>query len=116
MEYLNGWTKQKVIEKVTKDFKGKSLNAEGKCVYRGPNDQKCIAGIFMLDNEYKPYFDKLTADSKFEDIKGLIKDGKVSHMPFDQYDMNKWQTIHDNKLDDNAPIEEQLEELLKFLD
>lgn len=37
-----------------------SVDEEGTCLYRGPNNTKCAAGQIIPDSEYKPEFEKNT--------------------------------------------------------
>ena len=111
MEYLNGWTKEKVREQVKKEFKGKSVDlTRNKCLYRGPYNKKCIAGCFIHDEEYDPKMDEML-DARI----GYITKDFGLKMPLNGDSMNKWQYIHDS-LDVCLTVERQTEILLEFLD
>ena len=41
----------------------KSVNAEGACMYRGDNGNKCAAGCLIKDEFYKPELENISASS-----------------------------------------------------
>lgn len=49
---INGWTKRKIINHIKKNFKGKSMDNRGNCLYRGPKGKKCALGLFIPDDLY----------------------------------------------------------------
>lgn len=63
---INGWTKQKMIKHIIKNFKGRSYDKENEsCLYRGPNGTKCAVGIFIpkeLDSEIGNNNDSIARD------------------------------------------------------
>jgi hypothetical protein len=54
---INGWTKQKMIDHVIAEFRGRSVNTSKSCQYRGPNGKKCAIGMFIPDSIYKDDMD-----------------------------------------------------------
>lgn len=51
--FINGWTKEKVMEHIRNNFKGKSIAEDGiMCLYRGLNSKKCAVGMFIPDEVY----------------------------------------------------------------
>ena len=108
--YLNGWTKESVIELVTREFKGKSIrcNNPKECRYRGEKSRKCIAGCFIPDDKYNTNMEGL----RVEAIYTLLPYGTF---PFNAHTMNCWQSKHDS-LSPEDSVEQQLATLLKFLD
>ena len=62
-------TKQAQFNKVYSHFilkdKPFSMNKGGSCVYRGPQGQRCAAGLFITRKEYSPYFEGSVCDVNF---------------------------------------------------
>lgn len=108
LKYKNGWTKEKVIEHVTKEFKGFSHDPKRGCLYRGPEGKKCIAGCFLTDemdfHEERSIASLMQSDNEIR-----------NSMPFSDADMSAWQNIHDY-LDRILTVEDQLNILLNFLE
>ena len=48
----NGWTKQSIIDHIKTNFKGKSINKSGQCMYRCDDGKKCAVGLFIPDDLY----------------------------------------------------------------
>lgn len=50
-------TKQQAFNKVWQHFvvekNPPSINKKGDCLYRGPNGEKCAAGLFIPDDKYR---------------------------------------------------------------
>lgn len=110
---VNGWTKTKIIERIRRQFKGKSvvthpLNGE-VCKYRGPNGKKCAIGMFIPDSKYKKSMDK----GGGQGVESLIEDyPKIADiLPLDREGCSEFQSVHDG-LDDLYSVEEQKQALI----
>lgn len=103
---INGWTKEKMIQHVKDNFKGKSVNLSGLCVYRGRNETKCAAGLFMKDEDYSFAFEH-------RNIKTLMKEHPEikDSMPLDSDGMISLQFIHDERV-----AEDPLPKILNFIE
>ena len=113
LEYLNGWTKESVIEHVKKEFKGFSSDEAG-CTYLNEDGLKCIAGCFIPAEKYNGRFESKAIDQLMTD--GRFKSYNISTlMPFNAIAMSRWQSIHDDKIDPLTPLNEQLDKLINFL-
>ncbi len=62
---INRWTRQKMIDHVKSNFKGKSIGMDGVCLYRGPDGKKCAVGLFIPDSEYDPEMERAAFNSDF---------------------------------------------------
>lgn len=103
---INGWTKEKMIEHVKKEFKGKSINSNGNCVYRGPNGTKCAVGMFIPDNKYDEHMDDSGSNGSFSVIKRYnLKD----FMPLKL--MGNFQACHDE-----SEPKDTLNDLINFIE
>lgn len=90
---INGWTKQKMIDYIEANFKGKSINSNGKtCLYRGPEGRKCAIGLFIPDEKYFESMD--TEDLRASDLIKLYPDLHDS-MPLAGSALNQLQNAHD---------------------
>lgn len=86
---INGWTKESLIAHVKKNFKGRSVNSEGKCSYRGSKGKKCAVGMFIPDDLYTP-------DMEQEPLKSIMGiSGLGGKMPFERKGMAMFQNAHD---------------------
>ena len=111
MEYLNGWTKEKIIEKINNEFKGFSGNDTGGCYYKHPNNdgRKCIVGLFLTDELLESM-----------DGEGYIYHVSIKHpeilelLPFNIIAMSNWQRIHDRVIQE-CPLEKQKQLLINLL-
>lgn len=60
-EFFNNAYRHHVINKQPAGFdKARNIsgmNPDGSCVYRGPNGEKCAAGVNIPDSEYNPQFE-----------------------------------------------------------
>ena len=109
MEYLNGWTREKVEAHVRAEFKGKAESGgdDGTCLYKTDDGKKCAVGMFISDDIYIEEMEHKTAQSLFRKYPDLI-----GMMPFSTLNMYDWQNVHDNLISN----EDQLATMLKFLD
>lgn len=106
LKYINGWNKQKVIDLINKDFIGKAVDINtGSCYYRGPNNKKCIAGLFMSDEQSEAFENQSAC---------YVGQNHPDIFPFDNDIMVMYQGIHDN-LDPNDSLETQKKILISFL-
>jgi hypothetical protein len=110
MEYLNGWTKEKVIDQLNQEFKGVAYNdLRCQCSYRAGN-KKCVAGCFIPNDLYTSSMEGIYIDTLMSSNKDIS-----NSMPFGSLVMKTWQDIHDN-IDSSLPLEDQMFELISFLD
>lgn len=65
-----------------------SLNAEGECVYRGPNGLKCAAGIFLTEEG--------AAECEGSNWFALAMEGRVPHT--NRQLIQDLQHVHDGRL------------------
>lgn len=112
---INGWTKEKMIKHMQKEFKGRStgpyIDAKGEqrhsCVYRGPEGKKCGVGLFIPDELYNRAMEGLTALKIIQEYSEL-----ELVMPLDVAGMNRLQSIHDT----STHLDEQtLANMLDFI-
>jgi len=89
---INGWTKQRILGHIKREFKGKSETSDGEsCLYRGPNGTKCAVGMFIPDELYDPRMDELSFIDHVVKFFPKIK----SVLPLDLKALCKLQDIHD---------------------
>jgi len=97
---INGWTKQRMLEHVKREFKGKSENLVhyNTCLYRGPNGTKCAVGMFIPDKLYDSGMD----DGSQNDVESLLSEHAelAKIMPLDLLVLKEFQSIHDNSSKD----------------
>ena len=111
MSYINGWTKEKVIEHINKEYKGFSFDTEiDYCMYRADFDKKCVVGCFIPDDVYSVEMERKCANYLISSFH-LMK-----YMPFSSDIMQRWQNVHDNFLEQDISFEQQKIEILNFLD
>ena len=75
----------------------RSKEDDGPCLYRGPNNTKCFAGLFILDEEYHPDMESKTVSSL---ASPLVKGKEENFSLFEFTDRNRnllyqLQYIHD---------------------
>jgi len=110
---INGYTKEKIIEVINRDFKGKSFKNSDKsdsgieCLYLSENGKKCAVGLFIPDGHP-------AQESTFNasDILFMYKD-LINLMPLD-IGIASFQTCHDF-LDEKLSIDEQKQVLIKWV-
>lgn len=119
----NGWTKEKMLEKVRAEFKGRSTKKRdggGReiCAYRGDGGKKCAMGIFIPDDLYNPNMDD-SKDRFGKDMYASVASTilthypeLVPHMPLDSHGMAALQRAHD----DGINSADSLERILKFIE
>lgn len=92
-ECINGWTKEKMIEHIKKEFKGKSYKInQMNCMYRGPDGKKCAVGMFIPDDAYNPNME----GKKAIFIEQYCPYNINSVMPLYLYQMAQLQIVHDH--------------------
>jgi len=91
---INGWTKNKMIQYIKDNFKGKSYNEFGKCLYRGPEGKKCAAGLFIPDEKYNERMENKSAGS-------LVKNWSIE-FPLKETAMDSLQQVHDESKEDET--------------
>lgn len=91
---INGWTKAKMLEHISQNFKGKSVNDDGLCVYRGNNGTKCAVGLFIPDEIYTKRMDSDKGMSAIQ-LSRFYPD-VANHMPLGLQEMHYLQLVHDN--------------------
>lgn len=108
---INGWTKESMIDYIKKEFKGRSVDIyKNICLYRGPEGKKCIVGLFIPDNLYKPELEgkslKLHIENNNVSFNEIIK-----QLPLPYEAMQYLQLIHDR--DD---LKNTLDEILYWIE
>lgn len=127
MEYINGWTKEKVIKHVKENFKGFAFrtnisNGRGLCQYLTKDGKKCAVGLFIPDGH-------TAQNSEDRAIVILNQYPELSkRMPLNEDQMNKWQKWHDDAAlhrhsfqypEENTEewsLDRQIDYILEFLD
>ncbi len=92
---INGWTKQLILDHIEKEFKGKSLQNDGSCLYRGENGRKCAAGIFIPDSLYSHRLENKTIHSLMDKNYSEYNESITNVMPLEVTAMMRLQDIHD---------------------
>lgn len=111
--FINGWTKEKVIEHIKGNFKGKSFNPDRnlhECLYRGPNGRKCAVGMFIPDDKYSERMEGKSAWDLMRNKQGHEEFTKL--MPLTAMEMDNLQSEHDN----SATDEECLIRMIKYVE
>lgn len=89
---INGWTKEKMIQHVKDNFKGKSTSIiDLSCLYRGPKGKKCAAGLFIPDKLYNESMETNTISILIDKFPKLER-----FMPLNQEAMGFLQGSHDS--------------------
>lgn len=94
-DFINGWTKEKVIKHIEENFKGRAYDVEKNiCEYLTKDGKKCAVGLFIPDGHKGQKFvgDVLNLLGKHENL--LLK------MPFDSEHLLTMQRIHDWRVPD----------------
>lgn len=108
---INGWTKDKMKAHIKLEFKGKSEDAKGNCLYRGPNGKKCAVGIFIPDDRYHPSMDS-NSNNGGVSISLLMRKFDLSDiMPLGELYLYDLQRTHDNSSDPNT-----LDDMIVWID
>jgi hypothetical protein len=104
---INGWTKEKIISFIKKEFKGKSVMLNGKsCAYRGINGAKCAVGMFIPDSMYDTKMENLCTSAVVE-----INTALEAVFPLNVCNMEELQSIHDGSNPD-----ETLHEMIDWIE
>jgi len=94
--FLNGWTKEKVLEQIKKKNLGyPAKNDDGSCFYRQDvNGQTncCLVGAFIPDDLYHE-------GMEFQGIDDILDKTLEKHMPMDVDSMAELQGYHDGDLE-----------------
>lgn len=106
MKCVNNWTKQTMIDHIKTNFKGKSIDKSGECLYRGPNGKKCAVGMFMKDEDYKPKFEKV----------GVSGIGDFNNPPDFKFPLNIMGMRSLQQIHDNSRTHETLENILNWIE
>lgn len=110
---VNGFTKAKMINRIKRDFKGKSLSGM-TCAYRGDGGKKCAAGLFIADEDYSSSMDHTTLDTDIISIVSRYPKIKRS-LPLTVESMREFQTIHDGLKASTSTVEEQKQVLIDWV-
>lgn len=95
----NGWTKEKMIEHIQTNFKGKSFRLKSSsmaeeasqlCAYRGIDGTKCAVGMFIPDEKYRVEMEDKTIIALQRDFASIDV-----HMPLETEGMFQLQMVHD---------------------
>lgn len=110
---VNGWTKERVIEHVKHNFRGKTLrylDSPHFCAYRSPEGRKCAAGLFIPDELYN-------ADMEGKPIGYVTAEHEdvIKVLPLTVTGMGNFQDVHDT-LENDLPVSEQLFQLVTWLE
>lgn len=114
---INGWNKTKIINRIKRQFKGKSERVGGgacgvSCVYRAPGGKKCAIGLFIPDSQYKKVMDKgggMDSDRLIDEFPKLAK-----VLPLDKEACSEFQSTHDG-LSEGESIEDQKAILIQWV-
>jgi len=101
---INGWTKQRILGHVKREFKGKSKTLDGRrCLYRGPNGTKCAIGMFIPDELYDTRMDCGTQN----DLESLLSEFPTlkSYMPLQFLALQEFQSIHDSSTNETCYVD-----------
>ncbi len=98
---INGWTKQGIVDHITKEFKGKSISLDYTnddetvlCLYRNPEGKKCVVGMFIPDNQYNPIMERENVVSIINSFPHIM-----NFLPLHKEAMRDLQSIHDAEND-----------------
>ena len=115
---INGWTKQKMIDHIIKNFKGRSYDKENEsCLYRGPKGKKCAVGLFIPES-----LNSEIGNNNASIARDLIRESYAISkvMPLEVEGLMSMQEAHDTgdetsaKLD-NRTNEEVLQDILSWV-
>ena len=107
----NGWTKEKMKAHVKLEFKGKSEDGYGNCMYRNSNGKKCAVGMFIPDNKYHVAMDNNACNGGTNAIAVINQYNLDDLMPLIKDAMNELQAVHDK-----SAASETLDKMLEFVD
>lgn len=93
MKCINGWTKEKMINHIKKEFKGKSSDGRN-CFYRGLNGTKCAVGMFIPDYLYRIKMDKDVVGGMSSSALLMNYPELKTKMPLEK--MYELQSVHDD--------------------
>lgn len=90
---INGFTKQKMIDIVNANFKGKSYDFKNHmCRYKDyESGRKCAVGLFIPDSAYCEVMEGRSAYTLVSNFPIL-----ESHMPLNEKGLDSFQGVHDN--------------------
>lgn len=103
---INGWTKESMKAHIIANFKGKSVDIGGECLYRGPNEAKCAVGLFIPDSLYHSCMEQLSPKKILNDFPIL-----ADKMPLETIELTIFQMVHDE-----SSKAECLPNILKWID
>lgn len=91
---INGWTREKMIEHIKKEFKGKSVDNSGDvCLYRGTQGRKCAVGMFIPDHRYLSEMDTRNCNG----VQSVVSSfGLGDLMPLAGPGLSRIQEVHDS--------------------
>lgn len=92
---LNGWTKAKIMARITKLNKGKCFRKNSGsdndwCMYRGPKKNCCLIGALIPDRLYKKQMENKVASEVMRLYPEL-----AARLPFSDADADAFQKLHD---------------------
>lgn len=88
--YINGFTRDKVMQVIRKENLGKKSSHDYTCSYRNPDGNKCLVGCFIPDDKYDELMESKTVDLDF-----LEKYNLKVNMPLRTNIMERLQKFHD---------------------
>lgn len=104
MKPINGWTKQGIIDHILANYKGRSTNSNGTCLYRGDNGRRCAVGVFIPDDDYTLEMECKSAAEIWREFYPLRQ-----ILPFEASDLMILQQCHDEGSGERS-------DLIKFLE
>lgn len=113
MTPVNGWTKEKMISHVEKEFKGKAITEANsfRCQYLTKDGKKCAVGMFIPEGSYEDCMDEGVgpASELFRVFTSLL-----TVMPLTGPEMQDFQGVHDS-MSEHLTMEEQKAELIDWI-
>jgi hypothetical protein len=93
---INGWTKDKMIKHIEKNFKGKSFINNDDCLYRTEDGRKCAVGLFIPDDKYRESMENIWVPNVVRDY------GLEEFMPLNNLGLSALQRVHDESAKDET--------------
>lgn len=113
---INGFTKEKMIDVVNNEFKGKSFVGSSGCRYKTYDGRKCAVGMFIPDSKYDEGMDNRSHFGNSVSITYLLHyfPNVEVDMPLDHDGLVSFQSCHDG-LNLMLSIDKQKEVLLDWI-
>lgn len=111
----NGYTKQKIIDKINSDFKGKAVRAidadeKSICAYLTHDGKKCAVGLFIPDGH-----DAQSHEGGYQDLMKNHSETLQTLMSMEDTGMTAFQSFHDVQLKNSETVETQKARLIEWI-